>query len=73
VPTLIAHGRDDRLIPFTQSIRLQRALPTGVVRRCTITGLFAHSGGTVDNLGTRTKLVEAFRFAALLRGLLNMA
>jgi dienelactone hydrolase len=72
VPTLIAHGRDDRLIPFTQSIRLRRELPENVVKRCTITGLFAHSGGTVDNLSLTTKAVEAVRFAALLRALLNL-
>lgn len=73
VPTLLAHGRDDRLIPFTQSIRLRRELPRNVVERCTITGLFAHSGGTVDNLRPTTKIVEAVRFAALLRALLNLA
>ncbi|MEO5510288.1 MAG: hypothetical protein ABIS27_06625 [Longimicrobiales bacterium] len=73
VPTLIAHGRDDRLIPFTQSLRLERELPDDVLRYSAITGLFAHSGGTVDNLPVTTKIVEAFRFAALLRALLNLA
>jgi dienelactone hydrolase len=73
VPTLIAHGRDDRLIPFTQSLRLARALPDHVVERCTVTGLFSHSGGTVENLPLHTKAVEAAKFASLLRALLNMA
>jgi pimeloyl-ACP methyl ester carboxylesterase len=73
VPTLLAHGRDDRLIPFSQTIALRRALPPDVVKRCTITGLFSHSGGTVDTLGPVTKAVEAVRFAALLRALLNLA
>ena len=73
VPTLLAHGRDDRLIPFSQTIMLKRELPPAVVKRTTITGLFAHSGGTVDNLKMTTKAVEAVRFATLLRALLNLA
>jgi pimeloyl-ACP methyl ester carboxylesterase len=73
VPTLLAHGRDDRLIPYSQTLGLRRALPAHIVKRCTITGLFSHSGGTVDTLGPVTKAVEAVRFAALLRALLNLA
>jgi pimeloyl-ACP methyl ester carboxylesterase len=73
VPTLLAHGRDDRLIPYTQTLRLQRALPPAVVKRCTITGLFAHSGGTVHGLGRAATAIEAVRFGALLRALLHMA
>jgi pimeloyl-ACP methyl ester carboxylesterase len=73
VPTLVAHGRDDRLIPFTQSLRLQRELPPHVLKYCAITGLFAHSGGTVHNLSVTTKAVEAVRFAKLLQALLNLA
>ncbi len=73
VPTLLAHGRDDRLIPYTQSLLLKRELPRDTVVRCSITGLFAHSGGTVDSLPLTTKTIEAFRFIALLRSLLNLA
>ncbi len=35
--TAIAHGRDDRLVPFTESIRLSRALPPGTLRSISIT------------------------------------
>ena len=73
LPTLIAHGRDDRLIPFTQSILLSRRLPADVVKQCTITGLFAHSGGTIAGLGAGTRAVETVRFLRLLRALLSHA
>lgn len=73
VPVLLAHGRDDRVIPFTQSILLQRSIPSAVLRRCTVTGLFAHSGGTIQGMPARTRAAEALRFAALLRALINHA
>jgi pimeloyl-ACP methyl ester carboxylesterase len=46
VPTLVSHGRDDRLVPFTESLRLGRDIFPEVLRGLTITGLFAHSGQT---------------------------
>ena len=73
VPTLLAHGRDDRLIPYTQTLRMRGMLPNHIVQRCTITGLFSHSGRTVDSIPMATKAVEAVRFATLLRALLNLA
>jgi dienelactone hydrolase len=73
VPTLIAHGRDDRLIPFTQSILLSRLLPPETVKHCVITGLFAHSGGTVAGLRPAARAVETVRFVRLLRALLRHA
>jgi pimeloyl-ACP methyl ester carboxylesterase len=45
VPVHLVHGRQDHLIPFTETLRLKEALPTGKTRT-TITGLFAHSEGT---------------------------
>jgi pimeloyl-ACP methyl ester carboxylesterase len=45
IPTILAHGRDDRLVPYTETIRIERALPPALVRRATVTGLFSHSGG----------------------------
>ena len=71
-PVLLAHGRDDRLIPFTQSVRLARALPPGILRNATITALFSHSGGTQAGLGVLGKLREGFRFAALLNRIATM-
>lgn len=49
VPVHLLHGRDDRMIPFTQTLHLARHLadrhmaPAGL--HTGITGLFAHSGG----------------------------
>lgn len=65
-PVLIAHGRDDRLVPFTESIRLARDLPAGVRGSTTITSLFSHSGGTQAGLGVFGTLREGVRFAAIL-------
>ncbi len=43
VPTRLIHGREDRLIPFTESLRLREAFPPTADIRLHITGLFAHS------------------------------
>jgi pimeloyl-ACP methyl ester carboxylesterase len=72
VPVLLAHGRDDRLIPFPESLRLHRGLPPACHRGCTITGLFAHSGGTVRDLGAHVRAREAARFLHLLHRILNL-
>ncbi len=70
--TLLAHGRDDRLIPFTETIRLTRALPAGQVAGCTITSLFAHSGGTDRGLGPFGLMRESARFVNVLRRILRL-
>jgi dienelactone hydrolase len=44
VPVFLAHGRDDRLVPWTELPRLRGALPADRVRHAMITQLFAHSG-----------------------------
>jgi dienelactone hydrolase len=72
LPTLLAHGRDDRLIPFTETLRLARALPAPVLRGCTITSLFAHSGGTRSGLGPVGVAREGVRFIDLLRRTLTL-
>ncbi len=43
VPVFLAHGRDDRLIPWSELVRLRRALPANVIRHHVVTGLFGHS------------------------------
>lgn len=43
VSVFLAHGRDDRLMPWTELIRIQRALPEGRVRHALVTRLYAHS------------------------------
>jgi dienelactone hydrolase len=70
VPVLLAHGRDDRLIPFTETLRLSRAL--GRPHTCAVTSLFAHSGGTRNGLGAATRVTEAVRFVRLLRRILHL-
>lgn len=62
---VLAHGREDRLIPFTESLRLQSMLPPESNASATITGLFAHSS---RQSGVRVAAYarEAARFARLL-------
>lgn len=71
-PVLLAHGRDDRLIPFSESVRLARMLPPDCLEACVITGLFAHSGGTLDGLGVQQRAREAARFLHLMHRILNL-
>ncbi len=42
-PVHLLHGRRDHLIPYSEGLRLGRALPHDVLVRSTITGLFGHS------------------------------
>ncbi|CAN5809163.1 hypothetical protein BH23GEM9_BH23GEM9_25480 [soil metagenome] len=71
-PVLVAHGRDDRLIPFSESVRLARLLPPDYLRSMTITSLFQHSGGTQSGLGPIGLAREGARFAILLRRVLRL-
>ena len=66
VRTFLAHGRDDRLIPFSESVRASRQIPRNVLAGCAVTGLFAHSGGTSTSLNTVGKLREGRLFLATL-------
>jgi pimeloyl-ACP methyl ester carboxylesterase len=40
---ILSHGRADRLIPYTETLRLQTLMPREVDPSVTVTGLFAHS------------------------------
>ncbi len=42
-PVRLMHGREDRLIPFSESLRLGAAFPPEADVRVRLTGLFAHS------------------------------
>jgi acetyl esterase/lipase len=66
VRVFLAHGRGDRLIPWTEMVRLARALPPHQLRSTGITALFAHSTGERRVLSPRTAL-EAVRFGVLMR------
>lgn len=69
---LLAHGRDDRLIPFSETVRLSRLLPAERLEACVITGLYAHSGGTLNGLGVRQRALEAARFLLLMRRIVGL-
>lgn len=43
VPVVLLHGRADRLIPFTETLRLAANLPAASLRQVTITRLFGHT------------------------------
>ncbi len=43
VPMHLFHGCGDRLVPYTESLRLNQGLPDGLAANVTVTGLFAHS------------------------------
>lgn len=43
VPTQVIHGRGDRLVPFTEGMRLMDRLPPAMRRGVTVTGMFNHS------------------------------
>ncbi len=70
VPVQLLHGRGDRLIPFTESLRLEERLPDDVSSRVTVTGLFAHSQG--DPVGSPLRrLWEGVVFLNALRRVLG--
>ena len=72
VPTLVAHGRDDRLVPFSESVQLARALPPDALVNLTITALFAHSGGTQVGLSLYERGREGLRFVRLLDRIVDL-
>lgn len=70
-PVHLLHGRQDRLMPFTEMLRLGEALPAGVLARGTVTRLFAHSAR--DPLpGWRESAREAVDFLKALSGMLGL-
>ncbi len=70
LPTQLIHGRGDRLIPFTEGMRLMQALPEGARQSLTVTGLFAHSADRAPlALGDRVR--ERATFFGTLRELIN--
>lgn len=70
VPTRLFHGRGDRLMPFTESMRLSRHLPSAAVSGLTVTRLFGHSADhTPHSLLERVR--EKATFLAALRGVIN--
>lgn len=70
LPTRLIHGRGDRLIPFTESMRLMQGLPEGARKGLTVTGLFNHSA---DSSPARMldRAREGIRMLGAIRGLVN--
>jgi pimeloyl-ACP methyl ester carboxylesterase len=72
VPVVLLHGRQDRLVPFTESLRLADMLPAVVPRRVTITRLLGHA--KMQDAGTPLNplsfAAEARRFVATIHDLL---
>ncbi|HEV2146761.1 MAG TPA: hypothetical protein VGR37_05040 [Longimicrobiaceae bacterium] len=62
---VLAHGRADRLIPYTETLRMRRALPAHTRPSATVSHLFAHSTGS-GGLDPMRYGVEVFRFFRLL-------
>lgn len=72
-PVVLLHGRSDRLIPFTETLRLAQHLPAANRRRVTITRLFGHtrSRETRPPWNPVSRGREAARFAATVESMLS--
>jgi pimeloyl-ACP methyl ester carboxylesterase len=70
VATHLIHGRGDRLIPYTESMRLEGQLPEPARRGLTVTGLFGHTAGHApESLVERVR--EGATFFQALRAVVN--
>lgn len=70
VPTQLIHGRGDRLIPFTEGLRLMDRFPEHINRGITVTSLFNHSADHVPD-SLPDQLVEKAAMFQAIRGLVN--
>jgi pimeloyl-ACP methyl ester carboxylesterase len=48
-PVVIVHGRDDDVIPWTESHKIAAALPPGHPHEVILTGLYAHTGAALPS------------------------
>lgn len=69
-PTRLIHGRGDRLVPFTESLRFQNRLPAHVRSHVTVTGMFAHSADAAPP-SMCARLWEGAVLFESLRGVIN--
>jgi pimeloyl-ACP methyl ester carboxylesterase len=67
VPTQVIHGRGDRLVPFTEGIRLMDRLPDDVRRGVTVTRMFNHSKDHVPSNPLEHAVEAGMLFRALHR------
>jgi pimeloyl-ACP methyl ester carboxylesterase len=70
LPTQLIHGRGDRLIPFTEGMRLMQTLPEAARQSLTVTGLFGHSADRAP-LALGDRMRERATFFGTLRTLIN--
>lgn len=70
-PVELIHGRQDRLIPASETLRLRKAFPSGASVNVLITGLFSHARQNPLRAGFAT-VREAWRFFRALRRVLAM-
>lgn len=71
-PVRLVHGRDDPLVPFTETLALERRLrdlAPGVDVRATVTGLFGHAR---EGSSLLARPAETTRFLIALRGLMSL-
>jgi pimeloyl-ACP methyl ester carboxylesterase len=66
-PVVLVHGRDDDVIPYTESVELFDALPREARRALHLTGAFGHTGAA--SLGLATGAAEARTMLAMVRDL----
>jgi pimeloyl-ACP methyl ester carboxylesterase len=71
LPTRLIHGRGDRLIPFTEGLRLGGGLPKDMLQDLTVTGLIDHSADCVPSTWAG-RVREGAAFFGAMRGLINM-
>jgi len=71
VPVRLIHGRQDRLMPFTETLRLAEAFPPGADVRAFLTGLFSHSQRDTKKTKIR-ELGEQLWFLRIMSGVLGM-
>jgi len=48
-PVVVLHGKDDDVIPWTESEKIARALPAGHPHRVLVTGLYDHTGSKLPS------------------------
>ena len=69
-PVTLIHGRGDRLVPYTESLRFHECLPDSIESDVTITGLFGHTADRApESLSSRVR--ESVLFLQAMRRVLN--
>lgn len=71
VPTRLIHGRGDRLIPFTEGLRLKAGLPREAQNGLSVTGLFSHSKDHAPPTAMLNRAREGLRMFGTVRGMIN--